>query len=264
MTIQVLISCMHEKDKSIVQRSMVQTDCVVVNQCDLNSIEDYTFLNCKGRECRVKFINTTERGLSKSRNLAIYNAWADVCLVCDDDERLSSGYEEAILKAYQEQKDADIMVFSISGDKYTRVYPTKTMRLNFIEILKSSSQQISFKRNSIVDRNICFDEKMGSGTGNGGGEETMFLLTCKKRNFNIFYNPFCVATICKGESKWFHGYTEKFFQNQGWVDRRILGPFLGMVYIFYWSIFRHSVYRKDGISIYTAIINSLIGYFSKR
>ena len=264
MTIQVLISCMYEKDRSIVQRSKVQSDCIVVNQCDTDSIEEFSFLNDTGQICKVLFINTTERGLSKSRNLAIRNSWADICLVCDYDEILTSGYVNAIEKAYITRPESDVIAFAISCDQYTRTYSKTSKKLRIKEILKTSSQQITFKRNSIEGKRIFFDEKMGSGTGNGPGEETMFLLTCKKNGLALFYNPFCVATICKGDSKWFNGYTEKFFQNQGWTDRRLLGPILGFIYILYWSIFRRAEYKKDGLSVYSALKNSLVGYFSKR
>ena len=83
MTFNILISCMHEKDTSIIERSNVQSDVVVVNQCDLDSVEEFDFVNKKGKTCHAKFINTTERGLSRSRNMAICNAWGDVCLICD-------------------------------------------------------------------------------------------------------------------------------------------------------------------------------------
>lgn len=264
MTIQVLISCMHEKDKSIVQRSNIQTDCLVVNQCDIDKIEEFTFINNEGLECKVMFVNTTERGLSKSRNMAIRNAWADICLICDDDESLNTGYKDAIENAYKQNEIADLIVFPISGEKYTRKFPTEKKKLNFTEILKTSSQQISFNRKTIIDNNILFDEKMGSGTGNGPGEETMFLLSCRKLGLKMFYTPFCIALINKGESQWFKGYDAKYFQNQGWVDRRLLGPVLGFVYIFYWALFRKSEYKNDGISVSSALKNSLKGYFSKR
>ena len=50
-------------------------------------------------------IYTTERGLSKSRNLAIANAKTDICLICDDDEIFVDNYEEIILNAYYENKN---------------------------------------------------------------------------------------------------------------------------------------------------------------
>ena len=93
MTLNLLIACMHEKDTSIIKRSNVQSDVVVVNQCDHDSVEEFDFLNKKGITCHAKFINTTERGLSRSRNMAIENAQkADVCYICDDDEYLVDDY----------------------------------------------------------------------------------------------------------------------------------------------------------------------------
>ena len=77
MTLTLLIACMHEKDTSIIQRSNVQTDVVVVNQCDHDSVEEFDFVNKKGKICHAKFICTNERGLSRSRNMAIRNAWGD-------------------------------------------------------------------------------------------------------------------------------------------------------------------------------------------
>ena len=48
MKINVLISCMHEKDTNIIQRSNIQTDVVVVNQCDKDCIEEWDFINKQG------------------------------------------------------------------------------------------------------------------------------------------------------------------------------------------------------------------------
>lgn len=92
-TVTTLISCMYEKNANIIARSNIQTDVVVVNQCDYDSIEEFEFKNKKGVTCRAKFINTTERGLSRSRNMAIANSWGDICYMCDDDELLADDYE---------------------------------------------------------------------------------------------------------------------------------------------------------------------------
>ena len=79
MTFNILISCMHQKDASIIERTGVQSDVVVINQCDHNSIEEFDFINRKGEKCHAKFICTTERGLSRSSNMAIRYAEGDIC-----------------------------------------------------------------------------------------------------------------------------------------------------------------------------------------
>ena len=54
--VTTLISCMYEKNANIIARSNIQTDVVVVNQCDYDSIEEFEFKNKKGVTCRAKFM----------------------------------------------------------------------------------------------------------------------------------------------------------------------------------------------------------------
>ena len=88
MRLEVLISCMHQKDASIIQRTNIQSDVLIVNQCNENREERFDFKNKKGELCIARMIYTAERGLSRSRNMALRNAKGDICLICDDDEIL--------------------------------------------------------------------------------------------------------------------------------------------------------------------------------
>lgn len=265
MTFNILISCMHQKNANIIVRSNVQSDVVVVNQCDHNSIEDFDFVNKKGRTCHARFICTTERGLSKSRNMAIRNAWGDICQICDDDEVLADDGEEKILKAYAENPDVGLIAFAVIRNDRPTEYPKSTKSLGFIQILKTSSIQITFSRSLLHKYGILFDEKMGSGTGNGAGEENRFMFDWRKNKVKMLYCPDIIATLISADSQWFHGYNARFFENLGWTDRRILGNFLGMIYLFYWPIFRRKYYKNDcTLSIFETIKYCLKGYFSKR
>ena len=72
---------------------------------------------------------------------------------------------------------------------------------------------------------------MGSGTGNGGGEENRFMMDCYKTKLPMYYTPINIATVLPGESQYFHGYDNKWCRNFGWTTRRLLGLFLGSLYI---------------------------------
>lgn len=255
---------MHQEDAKIIERSNVQSDVVVVNQCDEDSVKEFDFVNKKGNKCHAKFICTTERGLSKSRNMAIRNAWGDVCLICDDDETLEDDCEEKILRAYNENSDAALIAFALIRKDICKSYPNTKRSLGFKQILKTSSHQVTFARNLMEKNNIWFDEKMGSGTGNGGGEENMFMFSVKRKGMKMLYYPDYIATINPSSSQWFKGYDKRYFENLGWTDRRIFGSLLGLVYLLYWPVFRYNVYAKDGLSILQALRYSLIGYFTKR
>ena len=263
MTLSVLISCMRQKDWGIVERTNVQTDCVVVNQCDCDKVEEFTFANRLGRECKVKFISTTERGLSRSRNMAIRNSTSDVCLICDDDEWLENDYEHTILSAYEENSKADVIAFALIRKDVVKTYPAVKKSLGFIQILKTSSLQISFKRDLQGRKNISFDEKMGSGTGNGAGEENKFLLDCRRAKCRMLYYPGVIATVNKAESQWFKGYDEKYFFNHGWSNRRSMGGFLSLAYILYYTVSHYSFYSSD-VSFLRAFVCELKGWSVKR
>lgn len=265
MTFNLLISCMHQKDTSIIERSNVQSDVVVVNQCDRDCVEEFDFVNKNGRTCHAKFISTTERGLSRSRNMAIRNAWGDICQICDDDEMIADDAEEIVIRAYEENPDAGLIAFSLIRNDCQKEYPEKMMALGFKQILKTSSHQITFSRSLMEKYAIQFDEKMGSGTGNGGGEENKFMLDWRKAGARMLYCPDVIATINPSESQWFHGYDAIYFKNLGWTDRRLLGNTLGMLYLFYWPIFRREHYKDQcTLSLYEVIKYCLKGYFSKR
>lgn len=264
MKLNVLISCMHEKDHSIIKRSNVQTDVVVVNQCDKDSVAEFDFENKMGETCHAKFINTTERGLSRSRNMAIRNAWGDVCLIADDDEVFEDEVEETIIKNFKNHPKASLMAFSLRWVDLNVSYPSKPMILRFKNLLKVSSVQICFKLKDVINNNIHFDEKMGSGTGNGSGEENRFLLDCRKLGFEMWYCPEIIATINKGDSKWFKGYTEKYFRDRGWTSRRNLGSVMGFVYIMYNALNHRNSYSSDGLSFYCVLKNMVKGYFESR
>lgn len=256
---------MHQTDTSIIERSNVQSDVVVVNQCDRDCVEEFDFVNKNGRTCHAKFINTTERGLSRSRNMAIRNAWGDICQICDDDEVVADDAEKIILKTYEENSQAGLIAFSLIRNDCNKTYPLVKGHLGFKQILRTSSLQITFSRPKLEKYGIRFDEKMGSGTGNGGGEENKFMLDWRKTGAEMLYYPEVIAAINPGESQWFHGYDARYFKNFGWTERRLLGNFLGMIYIFYWPVFRRSQYKDTcSLSLLQILKYSLQGYFSKR
>lgn len=264
MKLILLISCMHEKDHSIIERSNVQTDVVVVNQCDKDSVDEFDFKNKKGETCHAKFINTTERGLSRSRNMAIRNAWGNVCLIADDDETFEDDIEETIIKNFHDHPKASLIAFSLRWVDVNVSYPSKPMILRFKNLLQVSSVQICFKLMDVINNNILFDEKMGSGTGNGGGEENHFMLDCRKAGFEMWYCPSIIATISKGESKWFKGYTEKYFRDRGWTSRRNLGPFTGFAFIMYNALNHRKSFTSDGLSFFGVLKNMIKGFFESR
>ena len=95
MNIEVLLSTMYQKNFDIVEKCNIRSNAIIINQCEEEKIETkkYSFGT-------VKMIYTKSRGLSNSRNLALNNATADICILCDDDIVYHDNYVSTIEKAF--------------------------------------------------------------------------------------------------------------------------------------------------------------------
>ena len=240
MSVEVLLSCMCQDCFSIVHRTNIKSNALLVNQCGENDFNQYIL---DDSELIVRIISSKERGLSKSRNMALKNAVGDLCLICDDDEILYEDYVEKIQETFAKYTDADVVAFQIdnAGKKYSK----EIKKLNYLTVLKVASWQIAFKRKSIIDNNIWFDETLGSGVSKAGGEENMFLYDCLKKGLKIYFIPISIGRMIEGESQWFHGYTKEYFYDRGIFTKKLMGLLGAILYAVYYLIFKYSLYNKD-------------------
>ena len=248
MNLEVLISCMNQHDMKIAEMTGIQTDTLIINQCPRSEIlnemkSDQKTTGVQNQtHVNIRMLDTSTRGLSKSRNLAIQHAVGDVCLLCDDDEQLDSSYEDTILKAYEALSDADIICFRISNQP-SRL-KQETQRLTKWTAMRIASWQITFRRESILKSGIRFDEDMGAGTGNGGGEEVKFLRDCIKAGLKAYYVPKSIGTVAQTDSTWFRGFDRDFFYKRGITNRYMLGLPLSILYAVYYTLVKKDLYKE--------------------
>ncbi len=236
MTLELLLSCMHQEDASLVAASRITGDVLLINQCSREGEARFPTANGTAR-----MIFTTQRGLTRSRNLAVRLSRGDICLLCDDDETFVQGYEEKILSAYRSLPDGDIVIFKMQGRPSG--FPDRVQRLRFPQTAKVSSWQISFRREALLRSGVRFDELLGAGTGNGAEEELRFLLDAQRAGLKIYYVPTEIATVAQKNSTWFSGFGEDFFENRGATTRYILGAPLAAVYALYYVARKRHLYR---------------------
>lgn len=205
----VLVSTMNQPDNATLQKEMnIGGRYTVINQ--VTKVNDVPVdINSQSR----KFLSFKERGLSRSRNRAVENSTAEICVVADDDMYYVDGYQEIISEAYKKYPDADIIAFHVDNeDKVKQKKVMKEGRIGFIKSMRIASWQITFKRSSLLKKGIIFDEKFGTGTEDYMGEENILLFDCLKSKSKIYYVPTKIATLKKDtESTWFNGYDEKYF-----------------------------------------------------
>ena len=73
---QVLLSILGMDDIKYIDTLKITGDAVVINQCDTDSERVCERRSVNGSNQTVKYVCTNERGLSRSRNMAIENATA--------------------------------------------------------------------------------------------------------------------------------------------------------------------------------------------
>ena len=137
----------------------------------------------------INLINVNEIGLSKSRNLAIANAKADICLLADDDIVYENNFESIIINAFNLNPSADIITFKMNDFKgnsfkdYPIIKKHNKKSLSFV-----NSVVIAFRRNSIISNKVFFDENFGLGSTFQTADEYVFLRNALNLNLNIVFH----------------------------------------------------------------------------
>jgi glycosyltransferase involved in cell wall biosynthesis len=258
--LEVLVATMHKENKeeilNLLDNMRIDSDCVVVSQCNKNGIEYAVYKNHN-----ITIVYSTERGLSKSRNLALEHATADIAVIADDDVCFTDNYGDMIIAAYNEYPQADILTFRVKKNKK---YFQSTRKLNYITIHKVASWEITLKINSV--KNVRFNEIFGAGSPYFQcGEENIFLKDCLKTKKSIIYVPKKIGYFPENPrpSTWFTGFDKKYMISQGAVYYE-LSHFLAIPYTLQFAIRKHGLYKKN-LAIYQAIhymINGMLKYKS--
>lgn len=213
MKVQILLSIMNEKDPIKKIKNMnIKNDYVIINQITDNSIKK---VNIVDNNNIIKSLK--DKGLSKSRNLAIKESNLDIGLISDDDMYYVESYKEIIENAYKKYSDADLIAFVVEHeDKNFEKKMFKEGKLNFIKSLRISSVQLTINLKSIKDNKIYFDENFGSGSKFYMGEENIFLFDCLRKGLKIYYVPKQIGILKKNsDSAWFKGYNKDYFVVKG-------------------------------------------------
>lgn len=240
MDLEVLVSTMGQEDLSILENMNIQSNAVIINQTNYYKARTIDYNNYK-----IKWIDVDEKGLSKSRNLAISEATADICLFADDDLEYVENYENIIKEQFKKNTRADIIIFQVEGiEKKFRKYPKKAKKINFFTSMKVSSVEIAFKRGKIENKKIKFLDNFGSGAKYKIGEENIFLNDCRKNGLKIYYVPFKIANLHIGDSSWFKGYNEKYFFDRG-ASYAALSSKLCYLLILQFAIRKYKKYNKE-------------------
>lgn len=244
MKFQVLIATMKKTKEEIsllIKQNNLSCDVLVINQCGREA--DYDIATDKHT---VRVVEVNEKGLSRSRNRALKESTADICLIADDDIWYEEALEENICKAFEEHPTYDLIAFYVErSSSYTHKELGSIHEVHKLQSLSLMSVQIAFQRNRILEKGIQFDENFGAGSGKYiCGEENIFLMDCLKKGCKILYVPISIAKTDDSDSTWFQGYDEVYFRSKGAVFQRLF-PKTGLCMIYVFAIIKVSMYKGE-------------------
>lgn len=244
MKLDVLLSAMNLKDFTYIDTLNITGDCVVINQCDRNKQD---VIHDSNRN--ICYIETTERGLSKSRNMAIANAKDEICILCDNDVEYVDGYEELILEAFRNYPDYDIIVFHVASDINPHPCYPQPKKMGYISCCKAISYEIAFRRERVL--NIHFDENIGAGTKYKMGEENAFLYECLRRGLHIHYIPLQIAKLRYEPTTWNTGFDANYMVSRGASFTAMTNRF-SLLLILQFAVRKYKLYR-DTLTFWQAL-----------
>ena len=228
MKLQVLVATMNQTDHSLLERMNIQSDAIVINQCDRYEIEEFTF-----RGYHILWMSFNERGVGLSRNNALMRAWGDILLFADDDVVYSDGYAEKVVKAFETNKRADLIILNIMSLNPGRpqLIAKKEYRLHWFNCLKFGAVRIAVRKDAIRNANVLFSLLFGGGAQYQHGEDSLFIVRCLQNGMRAFVGTEMIGIVKQEESCWFKKNDERYFFDTGVMMRQCFGVWAKLLII---------------------------------
>lgn len=219
MKVQVLASVMNETMEHIVDHMNLDSDAVIINQCDCLQAQEM-----EHRGHRVRFFSFPDRGVGRSRNEAILRADQDICLFSDGDIVYEPGYAEAIAMEFERNPGADMILFNIAVEESRRTYHIKEWKkVHWYNCGRYGAVSFAVRRSSLLKSGVTFSLLFGGGARYSNGEDSLFLKEFMGKGYSVYTAPVTIGREEAGQSTWFAGYNEKFFTDRGVLYHYLYG-----------------------------------------
>lgn len=211
MQLEVLISAVNQKPADLIKKMNLECDGVLINQCDYDGEETIT-----AGENTVRIFHRKERGVGKSRNLALKQSQQDILLFSDEDIIYSPGYAERIQNEFKQHPEADMILFNVEVCPERKTYWNDGFfKVKWYSCGRYPAYSIAVKREALLKSKVVYSELFGGGAKYSNGEDSLFLKQCADAGIRMYATQSVIGKEEPRESTWFKGFTEKFFYDRG-------------------------------------------------
>lgn len=231
MSVQLLISCVDKHIPELVEKLKLESPAIIVNQCDRDGEE-----HIQTGAHRVDVYYRKERGVGRSRNLALSKADKDICLFSDEDIVYVNGYERLIEAEFAAHPEADGIMFQVEVTPERKTYQNDAFgRVTLMNCGRYPAYSMAFRREKLHATGVRFSLLFGGGAPYSNGEDSLFIRQVIKAGLKIYKSPVCIGEEIPRPSTWFSGYHEKFFFDRGVLYHFLYGaaaPVWGFRFVF--------------------------------
>ncbi len=247
MRLQVLIATVNADVKSQAERMNLESDGIIINQCDHFAYEEY---EQKGK--KIRCYSLCERGVGLSRNTALMRCDSELCLFSDEDIVFKTGYEQMIIQAFEENPDADLITFNVKVDpSRATYYNEQKRRVRWHNYGRYPTYAVAARTEALHKAGVSFSLLFGGGAKYSNGEDSLFLHDCLKKGLHIYADTTVIGEEIYRESTWFHGYNEKFFFDRGVLYAYLYGKLAAIMAIRF--LLAHKKEMCNEISVKSAL-----------
>ena len=162
----------------------------------------------------VQIINSFEKGLSASRNLALLNTDRKLCLLADDDIVYQADFIDTVLAAFNQNPDAALITFRTLDEKGAlfKKYPaTRKSKLSAVDRLSIMSVEMALNNAMLKEAGLKFDNRFGLGTNFPLGEEAVLANQLHSKGMKMVMEPQAINSHPAQSSSETLSNTEKYF-----------------------------------------------------
>jgi len=219
MNVQVLVAALNQNPRQLADEMKLNSDAIIINQCDHYEVEQW---EKNGRT--IKAFYMAERGVGLSRNTAMMRAEGDICLFSDQDIIYGEDYEAKIVREFEQNPDADMLVFNIEIEEARRTYfNTERKRVRFYNCGRYGAVSFAIRRDALLASGVTFSLLFGGGAKYSNGEDSLFIKEFMQKGYKVYTAPVTIGREKPSDSTWFSGYHEKFFFDRGVLYHYLYG-----------------------------------------
>lgn len=236
--LQIAVSTMHLSGDTVPERMrLAGHEAFIVNQCGEDGRRDLSF---SGHIFPV--FDSAQRGLARSRNMALDRAEGEFLWLCDDDVAIAENAEAVIQAAFSAHPEADAIAFNVISDTPER--PQRPIEaehaLKLSNSMRYPTYRFVYRFSSLKKAGLRFDERFGSGSVYSSGEDSLFTAACLKAGLKLVAHPKEIGRVKHADSGWFDGFTDKYLHDKGALFEAIFGfslPYCALM------LYRHPDWR---------------------